>query len=503
MLKQVQEWENEDGYHDLWRRTIMKFYNRVIGDRDYSLFEVLHVGLGLPATLSSFGTVATASVSNWCSVKQGVSLRVSKPDQRATNFSKLELFSNRGVLARPARVSDDMLSNISFAAFWRLFDVQNGRIVMRRSETMLAISGAGWPSAAKRSHSGHADVARRTLYAYMPCRGLRGVEYVDACVARFFNNDWGAALEDFVSDGTNCWCPPWIKRNYTQMNDAEDKKRQPPPAPTDCCGHHGDKETAATSEVANDATDKQFPQGANFRWPVVFAEAAEPADEELEKGAADDDGDAEEVTAAAAARDPWKFEDRPPWQQHSELGPNPGATTVRSDAPPLPDIVNPGNHNYAEHARDFNFGRVVSTWAQLPNSESHYSNADLTPEALGDDYQRLFVEIVLNHAAELMLAFHKGEPPPPLRLMLLGTAGTGKTRAIQTLLEQTQQMLKEMDLPTTFVRAAAPTGTAAFNIRYSATTIHRLIHWFNPRFFDKLTDDKKLLRCRSTFATLG
>ena len=91
VLQQVQDWANEDGYHDLWRRTIMKFYNKVIGDRDFSLLEVVHVGPGLSAKLSSFGTVATASVSNWCTVKQGLNLRALKPDQRATNLSKLEL----------------------------------------------------------------------------------------------------------------------------------------------------------------------------------------------------------------------------------------------------------------------------------------------------------------------------------------------------------------------------------------------------------------------------
>ena len=32
--------EKEDGQSDLWRRTIMKFYNRILGNRDYTLFEV-------------------------------------------------------------------------------------------------------------------------------------------------------------------------------------------------------------------------------------------------------------------------------------------------------------------------------------------------------------------------------------------------------------------------------------------------------------------------------
>ena len=65
-------WELAELDNDLWRTTIRKFYNRVIGDHDYSLFEVLHVGLRLPGTLSSFGHVATASVANWCSVKKTV-----------------------------------------------------------------------------------------------------------------------------------------------------------------------------------------------------------------------------------------------------------------------------------------------------------------------------------------------------------------------------------------------------------------------------------------------
>ena len=59
----------EDGMHDLWRRTIMKFYNRILGDRDYSLFEVAHFGLRLPGVLSSFGDVRSASVSNWATLK--------------------------------------------------------------------------------------------------------------------------------------------------------------------------------------------------------------------------------------------------------------------------------------------------------------------------------------------------------------------------------------------------------------------------------------------------
>ena len=93
---------------------------------------------------------------------------------------------------------------------------------------------------------------------------------------------------------------------------------------------------------------------------------------------------------------------------------------------------------------------------------------------------------------------HQGEKQPePLRLLLLGTAGSGKTRAVQTALQEIQRNLAAAGLPfdvdpREFVRVAAPTGTAAFNLRFHATTVHRLIHWFTPPFFKTISDDRTL-----------
>ena len=72
VLDNVEKHEEEDGLHDIWRRTIMKFYSQILGDREYSLFEVVHAGLGLPATLTNFGQVFHASVSDYVSLKKNV-----------------------------------------------------------------------------------------------------------------------------------------------------------------------------------------------------------------------------------------------------------------------------------------------------------------------------------------------------------------------------------------------------------------------------------------------
>ena len=95
-----------------------------------------------------------------------------------------------------------------------------------------------------------------------------------------------------------------------------------------------------------------------------------------------------------------------------------------------------------------------------------------------------------------------GTQPNPLRLLLLGTAGSGKTRSIQTVLQEIKRALRSVHLPVTmnereFVRVGAPTGSAAFNLRFEATTIHRLIHWYTPPFFRELTNADALAKLQS------
>ena len=65
---------------------------------------------------------------------------------------------------------------------------------------------------------------------------------------------------------------------------------------------------------------------------------------------------------------------------------------------------------------------------------------------------------------------------------------------MQTTLQELYRLLDAHGIPAEFVRCAAPTGTAAFNLRFNATTIHRLIHWTNLRHFGDITNDVVLQR---------
>jgi hypothetical protein len=123
------------------------------GTDDYSLFEVLHFGLRLPGVLSSFGDVPSASVSNWATVEARPRPR-ARPGRGIARRTRAPWRPSRarGSLRRAADVLDADFSDLSFYAFWRQYDVVAGRLVRKRREKVVAVTGTGWPSHAKRSH---------------------------------------------------------------------------------------------------------------------------------------------------------------------------------------------------------------------------------------------------------------------------------------------------------------------------------------------------------------
>ncbi len=95
------------------------------------------------------------------------------------------------------------LRDISFYAFSRMYDVAKGTIVKKNTEKFVAVTGNGWPAQARTTHANHAEYARKTLYAYMPCAEYSGVEYIDAVVQRHYAGSYQIALRDFVMDPRN------------------------------------------------------------------------------------------------------------------------------------------------------------------------------------------------------------------------------------------------------------------------------------------------------------
>ena len=159
--------------------------------------------------------VYNTSVSSWRAVHSAHAIKFLESDQAVTAKSKLEIFSERASLKRPNTIPEKYLANLSFYAFWRMFYQAHGKLHRRQQERFISVTGAGHPKQASRSDPQHETYARRTLYAYMPCDGLRGIEYIDVICADQFETSWTKFLKAFVSAPTNKWCPAWISRKTT------------------------------------------------------------------------------------------------------------------------------------------------------------------------------------------------------------------------------------------------------------------------------------------------
>ena len=485
VLKNVCDY-NEDGLSDLWRRTIMKFYSRIIGDREYPLTEVVHAGLGLPPTISSFGDVVPVNVSDWVAVRKNV--QYLDDDADVTTTTKMERFSARGELERPKTIKEADLVNLSLYAFWRLYDVQRKRLVKRQKEAIVAITGTGWSTHAAVTHAHHEDYAKRVLYAYMPCAGLSGIECIHDAVAQHHGNSFAAGLKHFVRE-ENIHCPPWIQRNYEVQNQNKHSEEM-------CPARNPEKEVVATSkteEVQDIPHDEACQNDETPLEPDI--EDTDPTSrhesllakfdfQDAEPPRQDDDED--QRPEAYLTTYHWRDENRTAEQKHSSKGASyhngTGAVHVEYGS----DIVNPVDVDWSQHRHEVTHGNCAKFWQDLRRAAAQQSDSTFSIDSLQDDYQQLFVRLVLRHVQKLIDATDSSPPIPPLRLFLLGTAGTGKTRAVHTLLQNLHTELAKSGLPCDFVRSAAPTGSAAFNMRFGATTIHRLIRWFAPTTFCRL-----------------
>merc|ERR1712177_13371 len=103
----------------------------------------MHFGLQLPHLVSTFPSVKSVSVSDYRVLKRRGHLRERTHDGSATYASKLDKFNARSTFDLPRGCKKDVLANISFYAFWRLFDVENNKIRRRQREAFIAITGMG------------------------------------------------------------------------------------------------------------------------------------------------------------------------------------------------------------------------------------------------------------------------------------------------------------------------------------------------------------------------
>ena len=125
----------------------------------------------------------------------------------------------------------------------------------------------------------------------------------------------------------------------------------------------------------------------------------------------DGDPDVEEANPNITADDHWSNASRPPWQRHSSLGPN-----INSDGKlmhfcsPREVVVNPPDATYSTNTYAVSSDAARATWEVVRDSTSQYSDASLRRDLLDDDFQQLFLDIVLRHVQELIASKQRRDP---------------------------------------------------------------------------------------------
>jgi ATP-dependent DNA helicase PIF1 len=122
--------------------------------------------------------------------------------------------------------------------------------------------------------------------------------------------------------------------------------------------------------------------------------------------------------------------------------------------------------------RDFDWHCNDTTFEDFRHRQSYQKrlidNVDEIPDIdvanLVDNQRRIFLRVVDHYRMTLA-----GENPPPLRINIDGTAGTGKSYLIDALSKALTEMALERGKRSPIMRVA-PTGIAAFNIHGS--TLH-------------------------------
>ena len=228
----------------------------------------------------------------------------------------------------------------------------------------------------------------------------------------------------------------------------------------------------------------RLPHLKRYKTKFKFVCSGEPA--------ADDEPEEPNPTMSHDAH--WDSKQREKWELHSALGPNLRPEGRLVHVPIARANVNPIDYDYAARVTQISLDQARAVMNEVKEATSVYEDSGLQRTLLRDDFQQLFLDIVLKHAEAVLQnarkvplsQLHDLAPSAlprvkPLRLMLLGTAGTGKSYTIQTTLQELRRIMAHHGYEGDFFRVAAPTGTAAFNIRFNATTVHRMIHWLNLR----------------------
>ena len=144
--------------------------------------------------------------------------------------------------------------------------------------------------------------------------------------------------------------------------------------------------------------------------------------------------------------------------------------------------VNPPGHVWVSTvSRAMHAKRLEDLWAKWKGQAVDNDGDGVTREDL-DPWQKFAHDIAVEKLKERLRLSKQSVTQlsdyQPLRLIITGHAGSGKSRTLRAIVRTERSMLREHGADEATVRKccalAAPTGCASFHMKYGATTAHRL-----------------------------
>ena len=117
------------------------------------------------------------------------------------------------------------------------------------------------------------------------------------------------------------------------------------------------------------------------------------------------------------------------------------------------------------------YGDIIQKFIELKNKPAR---PDKVVQVQLNHKQQLLRDIILDYARAWHKAYtYKSQYPEPLRLMVIGGPGTGKSTVIKQVMYELDSIFGE-DFRQHLVKQGTPTGAASYQLSDQATTIHRL-----------------------------
>ena len=148
-VEEVCKYTREGEPLDLLRRSLQKFYARTLGERDYSMFEAMTLGLNLPQFYSLLN-VESLNTYGTRKLKPAKDLVGAGPEETVEYPSRVDKFDDRlGLIRRQfSKPSQDderaywerVVENVSMYEFYWKYKIQGKKIAVASKDVAIMVT---------------------------------------------------------------------------------------------------------------------------------------------------------------------------------------------------------------------------------------------------------------------------------------------------------------------------------------------------------------------------